>query len=31
MYHIGNQKEKDAVCEKCRAMGISDEQMNWSE
>lgn len=30
-YTIGNQKEKEAVCETCRKMGISDEQMNWSE
>lgn len=30
-YEIGNQKEKDLVCEKCREMGIIDEQMKWSE
>lgn len=30
-YRIGNQTEKDSVCEECRKMGILDEQMNWSE
>lgn len=30
-YLIGNQTEKDYVCAECRKMGISDEQMNWSE
>lgn len=30
-YRIGNQKEKDFVCDACRKMGISDGQMNWSE
>ena len=30
-YHIGNQPEKEAVCEECRKLGISDEEMNWSE
>lgn len=30
-YHIGNQTEKTYVCDECRKMGISDEQMNWSE
>lgn len=30
-YEIGNQAEKEAVCEECRKMGISDEQMNWPE
>lgn len=30
-YTIGNEQEKKAVCDKCRAMGIPDEQMNWSE
>lgn len=30
-YTIGNKQEKKAVCDKCRAMGIPDEQMNWSE
>ena len=30
-YRIGNQAEKDYVCEECRKMGISDEQMNWPE
>ena len=30
-YKIGNQKEKDHVCNECRKLGISDGQMNWSE
>ena len=30
-YHIGNQAEKDYVCDECRKMGILNEQMNWSE
>ncbi len=30
-YHIGNQPEKDAVCEECRKMGILDGEMNWAE
>lgn len=30
-YQIGNQTEKDYVCEECRKKGILDEQMNWSE
>ena len=30
-YRIGNQSEKDYVCIECRKMGISDEEMNWSE
>ena len=30
-YQIGNQTEKDYVCEECRKMGISDSEMNWSE
>lgn len=30
-YQIGNQQEKDYVCEECRKMGISDEEMNWIE
>lgn len=30
-YQIGNQAEKDYVCDECRKMGILDEQMNWSE
>ncbi len=30
-YHIGNQAEKDAVCNECRKMGIADGGMNWSE
>ncbi len=30
-YRIGNQQEKEAVCEVCRSLGIPDEQMNWAE
>ena len=30
-YRIGNQEEKDIVCEECRKMGPSEGQMNWSE
>lgn len=30
-YQIGNHEEKDYVCDECRRMGISDEEMNWSE
>ncbi len=30
-YQIGNQAEKDYVCDECRKMGISDRQMDWSE
>lgn len=30
-YKIGNQAEKGYVCAECRRMGISDEEMNWSE
>ena len=30
-YRIGNQAEKDYVCDECRKMGILEEQMNWSE
>jgi len=30
-YQIGNQTEKDYVCSECRKMGISDEEMHWSE
>lgn len=30
-YEIGNQKEKDYVCEECRKMGIPDVQMDWEE
>lgn len=30
-YHIGNQKEKDYVCNECRKFGILDGQMNWPE
>ncbi len=30
-YRIGNQAEKELVCEECRKMGISDAEMNWGE
>ena len=30
-YQIGNRTEKEYVCNECRKLGISDEQMNWSE
>lgn len=30
-YQIGNQEEKADVCAECRKMGITDEEMNWSE
>lgn len=30
-YQIGNKTEKEYVCNECRNLGISDEQMNWSE
>lgn len=30
-YQIGNQAEKEFVCDECRKMGISDEQMHWPE
>lgn len=30
-YHIGNQEEKNYVCNECRKLGITDEEMNWSE
>ncbi len=30
-YQIGNQTEKDYVCNECRKMGIPDEEMKWPE
>jgi len=30
-YTIGNEEEKDIVCNECRKQGISDNEMNWSE
>ncbi len=30
-YQIGNRTEKEHVCSECRKLGISKEQMNWSE
>lgn len=30
-YEIGNIDEKNAVCEECRKLGITDREMNWQE
>lgn len=30
-YQIGNQTEREYVCNECKKLGISNEQMNWSE
>ena len=30
-YHIGNTKEKAAVCEECLKLGITEDEMNWAE
>lgn len=30
-YHIGNESEKNAVCEKCIQLGIKKEQLDWLE
>lgn len=30
-YAIGNQEQKENVCEECRKLGIPNEQMQWSE
>ena len=30
-YTIGNKQEKELVCDECRKLGISDEEMNWME
>lgn len=30
-YHIGNQMEKNTVCDECRKLGISEREMNWTE
>lgn len=30
-YQIGNQAEKDRVCEECRKLGITEKEMDWSE
>lgn len=30
-YQIGNWEEKDHVCDECRKMGITDDQMQWPE
>ena len=30
-YHIGDAEEKEAVCEECRKLGITEEEMNWTE
>ncbi len=30
-YRIGNAAEKAAVCAECRKLGITEEEMNWTE
>lgn len=30
-YQIGNEEQKRRVCERCKALGILEEQMNWPE
>ncbi len=30
-YTIGNQSEKAVVCEECRKLGVTDNEMHWSE
>lgn len=30
-YKIGNQNEKAVACEECRKLGITDDEMHWSE
>ena len=30
-YHIGNAEKKAAVCEECRKLGITEDEMNWAE
>jgi len=30
-YQIGNAQEKAAVCEACRKLGITEDEMNWAE
>ena len=30
-YQIGNEAEKAAVCEECRKLGITKDEMNWAE
>lgn len=30
-YKIGDSKEKEAVCQKCRDLGIPNSQLDWSE
>lgn len=30
-YRIGNAAEKAAVCEECRKLGITEDEMNWAE
>ncbi len=30
-YQIGNRTEKESVCDACRELGITKEQMNWPE
>ena len=30
-YHLGNEEEKRFVCEKCIALGVKREQLDWLE
>lgn len=30
-YHIGDAEEKEMVCEECRKLGITEDEMNWAE
>ena len=30
-YRIGNAEEKAAVCDECRRLGITEDEMNWAE
>ncbi|MDE7212919.1 MAG: hypothetical protein K2O03_15955 [Lachnospiraceae bacterium] len=30
-YRVGDAAAKAAVCEECRKLGITDEEMNWTE
>ena len=30
-YQIGNTQEKATVCEECRKLGITEDEMNWGE
>lgn len=30
-YRIGDEAGKQAVCDKCRSLGIPEEQLDWAE